>query len=195
MVTTIAENIRSYRKLCGMTQEQLAEVLGVSVGAVYKWESRASLPELQLIMEMADFFEVSVDALLGYKMRDNRLNVTVERLWKASGNRDHDAVTDAEKAIRKYPHSFDVLYAAANLYYTFGGETKNELWLRRAIELLDSARLLVSQCTDPRVNESVIFGRMAEMYELLGETDKALELFKTNRQSRKYQQDKNKNYY
>ena len=180
METNIAENIRSYRKLCGMTQEQLAEVLGVSVGAVYKWESRTSLPELQLIMEMADFFEVSVDALLGYKMRDNRLNVTVERLWKASGNRDYDAVTDAEKAIRKYPHSFDVLYAAANLYYTFGGETKNELWLQRAIELLDSARLLVSQCTDPRVNESVIFGRMAEMYELLGETDKALELFKTN---------------
>ena len=59
METNIAENIRSYRKLCGMTQEQLAEVLGVSVGAVYKWESRTSLPELQLIMEMADFFEVS----------------------------------------------------------------------------------------------------------------------------------------
>ena len=51
----------------GLTQEQLAEVLGVSVGAVYKWESRSSLPELRLIMEMADFFDVSVDALLGYR--------------------------------------------------------------------------------------------------------------------------------
>ena len=180
METNIAENIRSYRKLCGMTQEQLAEVLGVSVGAVYKWESRTSLPELQLIMEMADFFEVSVDALLGYKMKDNRLNATVERLWKASANRDYDAVSEAEKAIRKYPHSFDVVYAAANLYYAFGADTRKEPWLRRAIDLLDGARLLVSQCADPRVNESVIFGRMAEMYELLGETDKALELLKTN---------------
>ena len=53
METSIAENIRAYRKQRGLTQEQLAEVLGVSVGAVYKWESRSSLPELRLIMEMA----------------------------------------------------------------------------------------------------------------------------------------------
>ena len=180
METCIAENIRAYRKQHGLTQEQLAEVLGVSVGAVYKWESKSSLPELRLIMEMADFFEVSVDALLGYQMKDNRLDATAERLWKASGSRNYDAVSEAEKAIRKYPHSFDVVYAAAFLYYAFGAETKKESWLRRAIELLDSARLLVPQCTDPRVNESVLYGRMAEMYELLGETDKALELLKTH---------------
>ena len=180
METNIAENIRAYRKQRGLTQEQLAEVLGVSVGAVYKWESRSSLPELRLIMEMADFFELSVDALLGYQMKDNRLQATVERLWKASGSRDYDALTEAEKAIRKYPHSFDVVYAAAFLYCAFGAETKKEQWLRRAIELLDSARLLVSQCTDPRVNESVIYGQMAEMHELLGETDKALELLKAH---------------
>ena len=105
METSIAENIRAFRKQRGLTQEQLAEVLGVSVGAVYKWESKSSLPELKLIMEMADFFEVSVDALLGYQIKDNQLNVAVERLWKASRSRDYDALSEAEKAIRKYPHS------------------------------------------------------------------------------------------
>ena len=178
METSIAENIRAYRKQRGLTQEQLAEVLGVSVGAVYKWESRSSLPELRLIMEMADFFEVSVDALLGYQMKDNRLNATAERLWKASGSRDFDAVSEAEKAIRKYPHSFEVVYAAANLYYTFGAATRKKPWLLRAIELLKNARLLVSQCTDSRISESWICGMIAEMHEMLGETDKALELLK-----------------
>ena len=120
METRIAENIRAYRKQRGLTQEQLAEMLGVSAGAVYKWESKSSLPELKLIMEMADFFDISVDALLGYEMKDNRLQIMVERLWKASNSRDYDALSEAEKAIRKYPHSFDVVYAAANLYYTFG---------------------------------------------------------------------------
>ena len=180
MKTSIAENIRAYRKERALTQEQLAEVLGVSVGAVYKWESRTSLPELRLIMEMADFFDVSVDALLGYHMKDNRLNASVERLWEASGTRDYEALTEAEKAIRKYPHSFDVVFAGAYLYYTFGAGTKKEPWLRRAIELLDSARLLVSQCTDSRVNESYLCGMIAEMHEMLGETDKALELLKAN---------------
>ena len=102
METNIAENIRSYRKQRGLTQEQLAEVLGVSVGAVYKWESRSSLPELRLIMEMADFFDVSVDTLLGYHMKDNQLNASVERLLKASSSQDYDALAEAEKAIRKY---------------------------------------------------------------------------------------------
>ena len=178
METRIAENIRAYRKQRGLTQEQLAEVLGVSVGAVYKWESRSSLPELRLIMEMADFFDVSVDALLGYRMKDNQLNATVERLWQASRRRDYDALSEAEKAIMKYPHSFDAVFAAANLYYTFGAGTRKEPWLRRAIELLDSARLLVSQCTDSRISESWICGMIAEMHEMLGETDKALELLK-----------------
>ncbi len=180
METRIAENIRSYRKQRGLTQEQLAEVLGVSVGAVYKWESRSSLPELRLIMEMADFFEVSVDELLGYQMKDNRLNATVERLWKAGGSRDYDALPEAEKAIRKYPNSFDTVFAGAFLYYTFGAETKKAPWLRRAIELLDSACLMVSQCTDSRLNESYLCGMIAEMHELLGETDKALELLKAH---------------
>ena len=178
METRIAENIRAYRKQRGLTQEQLAEVLGVTVGAVYKWESRSSLPELRLIMEMADFFDVSVDALLGYKMKDNQLNATVERLRQASRRRDYDTLSEAEKAIMKYPHSFDVVLAAANLYYAFGAGTRKEPWLRRAIELLNNARLLVSQCTDSRVSESWICGMIAEMYEMLGETDKALGLLK-----------------
>ena len=104
----------------------------------------------------------------------------MERLWKASSSRDYDAVSEAEKAVRKYPHSFEVVYAAANLYYTFGAGTRKEPWLRRAIELLENANLLVSQCTDSRINESWICGMIAEMHEMLGETGKALELLKAH---------------
>ena len=61
MELTLAQNIRSYRKQRKMTQEQLSEVLGVTVGAVHKWESGLSVPELPMIVEMADFFDVSED--------------------------------------------------------------------------------------------------------------------------------------
>lgn len=76
----LAENIRTFRKQLSLTQEQLAEVLGVTVGAVYKWEARLSQPELAMIMTMADFFDTSVDVLLGYEMKDNRLQASVDRL-------------------------------------------------------------------------------------------------------------------
>lgn len=76
----LAENIRTFRKQLSLTQEQLAEVLGVTVGAVYKWEARLSQPELAMIMTMADFFDTSIDVLLGYEMKDNRLQASVDRL-------------------------------------------------------------------------------------------------------------------
>ncbi len=47
MTIQLAQNIRTFRKQRALTQEQLAEVLGVTVGAVYKWEAGLSLPELK----------------------------------------------------------------------------------------------------------------------------------------------------
>ena len=58
MELSLSDNIRTFRKQRRMTQEQLAEVLGVTVGAVHKWESGLSVPELAMIVEMADFFDV-----------------------------------------------------------------------------------------------------------------------------------------
>lgn len=46
MEMMLAENIRMYRKKKRLTQEQLAADLGVTSGAVYKWEAKLSVPEL-----------------------------------------------------------------------------------------------------------------------------------------------------
>ena len=93
METRLACNIRAHRKARGLTQEQLAETLGVTVGAVHKWEAKLSVPELPMIMEMADFFDTSVDALLGYELRDNRLGATEERLWQYHRDKDPQGIT------------------------------------------------------------------------------------------------------
>ena len=63
MEMKLGGNIRAHRKARGLTQEQLAEVLGVTVGAVYKWEAQLSVPELSLIVELADFFDCSTYTL------------------------------------------------------------------------------------------------------------------------------------
>ena len=56
MELSLSENIRAFRKQRSLTQEQLAEVLGVTPGAVYKWEAKLSVPELPVIVNLADFF-------------------------------------------------------------------------------------------------------------------------------------------
>ena len=59
------ENIAALRKKKGLTQEELARVFGVTNQAVSKWESAQSCPDVALLPEIAAFFGVSVDALMG----------------------------------------------------------------------------------------------------------------------------------
>ena len=62
---TMGETIAALRKARGMTQEALANELGVSNQAVSKWESNASCPDVQLLPRIADEFGVTLDRLFG----------------------------------------------------------------------------------------------------------------------------------
>ena len=168
MKLTLSENIRMFRKQRKLTQEKLAEALGVTVGAVYKWESGLSQPELSLIVELADFFDVSVDVLLGYRMKDNSIQPILERLDKYCRTLDPAALGEAEKALTRYPHSFEMVYGCAQVYLAFGTGNRDPDQLRRSLELMEQARVLLPQSSDPRINESLISGGMATAWFLLG---------------------------
>lgn len=61
---TLADRISEQRKIKGISQEKLAVELGVSRQAISKWESGQSVPELDKIVRMSDFFGVTTDYLL-----------------------------------------------------------------------------------------------------------------------------------
>ena len=174
----LAQNIRAFRKQRSLTQEQLAEVLGVSTGAVYKWEADLSTPELGLILEMADFFDTSVDVLLGYEMRDNRLEATISRLWELNKAKDRAGLMEAEKALKKYPHNLQVVLAAAFMYQNRGMEDHDRGLLMRSLELMETSLLLFDQNTDPMGDKIIIYQNMADVYVELGEIGKAIEILR-----------------
>ena len=60
----VADRIQNLRKIKGISQEQLAEAIDVSRQAVSKWESEQSTPDLEKIVLMSDFFDVTTDYLL-----------------------------------------------------------------------------------------------------------------------------------
>lgn len=61
---TFAEKLKSIRKQAGMSQERLAEKLGVSRQAVTKWETDAGIPDIENIMAISALFDISIDELL-----------------------------------------------------------------------------------------------------------------------------------
>lgn len=59
----LGKEIAYYRKKQGLTQEALAQMLGVTNQAVSKWESDQSCPDIQLLPQLADVFGIAIDAL------------------------------------------------------------------------------------------------------------------------------------
>lgn len=175
MKVHLSENIRAFRKERKMTQEQLAEAMGVSVSAVYKWESGQSTPEIHLILELADLFHVSTDVLLGYAWQNSSADAALERIAALRREKAYDdAVTEAQKALKRHPNHFEVVYQSALLYLERGGEELN----RRAIGLLDHACGLIRQNQDDAVSEVSIRTLMAKAHLRLNHTEEALRILK-----------------
>ena len=62
-----SENITRLRHEKKITQEQLADFVGVTKSSVSKWEKKQSMPDVLLLPQLAAFFDVSIDELLGYE--------------------------------------------------------------------------------------------------------------------------------
>ena len=66
----IGNNIKKLRQQNNLTQDQVAEKLGVSYQAVSKWENNANTPEIALLPAIAELFGVSIDALFSNNIMD-----------------------------------------------------------------------------------------------------------------------------
>ena len=65
MNINIGENIKNLRKRKDITQEELAEYLGISFQSISKWERGDGFPDITMLPDLADFFNISIDELIG----------------------------------------------------------------------------------------------------------------------------------
>lgn len=78
----IGKKIKELRKQRGITQEQLAESVGVSFQAVSKWENNIALPDIILIPRLANYFSVSIDELFDFNL--NEIEKEIEEIAEES---------------------------------------------------------------------------------------------------------------
>ena len=102
---SFAENIKKYRTLRGLTQEELAAKVGVSGQAVSKWETNDSLPDTAILPDIADALDVSIDLLFGHKTTSADAvmpalfgYITKGDSAKSFDQRTYDIITAAYKA-------------------------------------------------------------------------------------------------
>ena len=83
-----SDNMRTYRKERGLTQQQLAEALDVSLGVISKWEKGLSTPDIHVLIEMAEVFGVSTDTLLGVNLSLKKVDECIDCIGALLEQRD-----------------------------------------------------------------------------------------------------------
>lgn len=93
MNITISENLRKLRKQRNVTQEALADHLAVTPQAVSRWESGAGYPAIEYLPDLAGFFSVSVDELLGVRLSEREARR--ETVYRTIARMEEDGYTPA----------------------------------------------------------------------------------------------------
>ena len=132
------------------------------------------------ILSLADFpqMNTSVDVLLGYQLRDNRFESLNERIGEYCRSMNPEALNEADKLLRKFPNSFEVVYSCAEIYLIFGVGKQNRQRTRRALELLEQALRLIGQNKNPEISEQSIYYKIGAAHMNLGEAEKAIDILK-----------------
>jgi transcriptional regulator with XRE-family HTH domain len=173
------ETIKAYRKEMKLTQEQLAEVMGVTIGAVSKWESGLSNPDIMLLPKLATLFGISIDVLFSFQLMNHSADDLAEEIKTFRYEKQYDKGTEvALGAIRRYPNHFDVIYQTAALFMMQGVERGNQEALEKAMELYRRSCPLVGQSKDEQVSELSIQVSIGEVLTYLGRTEEAYEHLK-----------------
>ena len=106
----LEKRIAELRKDKQISQEQLADILNTSRQAVSKWERGESLPDIDKLKDLATYFDVSIDYLLGYDIKSISVNKFIERIDKCVEESSFDiSIDDVKLMITKNPNNYDLL--------------------------------------------------------------------------------------
>lgn len=112
MKLNIGDTIKYLRKEKDITQDELADILGVSNQSVSRWECGMCYPDMELLPLISDFFGVTVDKLLGVneKIEQNKVKQYLKRFQEAiSSGRVYDCIDIAREGVTEYPNNYTLL--------------------------------------------------------------------------------------
>ncbi|AJP11278.1 transcriptional regulator [Clostridioides difficile] len=190
MQIKIGKVIQRLRKERNLTQEQLAKFIGVSTPAVSKWESGNSYPDIELLPLLADFFNVSIDKLLNYKidLSEEEVMKIYKELESGFAKIEIDLSTEEPKEefrqdlesvkklsnmyIEKYPKSYLLKLRICSLYqmysYKFGKSELND----RVKETTNILEDIVRNTDDIQIKETALI-ILSNAYCMLEDYEKA----------------------
>jgi len=168
MKLLIGENLKRMRREKDITQEQLAEMLGVSYQSVSRWENNSCYPDMELLPTIASFFETTVDKLLGMNetIEKERTDAYLSRFQAAISHGDVEAcIRIAREGVAEYPNNFVLLNKLMYALFIAGDADGNipewkENMIKNDAEITALGERIMKYCPDQNIRLEAT-GRLA----------------------------------
>ena len=137
MSMNLHKTIVDLRRKKGYTQEKLAEMLGVTTAAVSKWETGNSYPDITLLPQLAEIFDVSLDYLFNYSIAEKKtIPEAIKEANLLSKKLDRDgSVAIIAKTLARYPNNTQLIFELARHKFInarYKGHDEREALLQEA---------------------------------------------------------------
>lgn len=172
------KRLKELRLERNLTQTDVANALGVTTQAVSKWESQTSLPDIAMLIPIAEFHGVSVDYLLCHDLAEKEKEI-LDYLQKCEAfvlspkEQWEDTLKETRSMLRKYPKDHRLmLELCTELFMCYKKINSEPKFL---IELLEWGDIIISQSTDSQLRYQVLDLEISAYCEL-GMYEKAREL-------------------
>lgn len=176
MHLNFSTNFATKRKELNVTQEQIANFVGITKAAVSKWEKGQSYPDITLLPKLATFLNVSIDELLGYEAqltKEQQIQIYSDLATKFSTLPYEEVVVEVENLIERYYSCFPFLLVMIQLYMNYANlaPNKEELY-NRISELCD--RVITQSMDHKLITEANIF--LAGIFLIQQKSDNVIEI-------------------
>ena len=173
MDINLKDTLKSLRQQKNITQETLAEYLGITQQSVGKWERGEGFPDIVLLPKIALYFNVSIEELLnvGQARIEEKINEYTEqsKILEKSGDID-TRIALWEKAHEEFPNNHFVM---EKLKSAISVSCPWPYPQDKAERIISLSNRILKESTDTKLRESAIFS-LCSVYESSGDTKKAL---------------------
>lgn len=151
----LSDNLAMLRHKKKKTQEEIADFIGVTKASVSKWENGQSMPDITILPQLAAFYDVTIDELMGYEpqLSSEQINKLHEKLKICFVEQGFDyAVNECHKLVKKYYSCYRFLFTICCLYINHYNMTNDENVQKNILdEALELAGHILENCKDVRV--------------------------------------------
>lgn len=185
MEIKIGENIKRLRKAKGVTQEQIGELLGISVTAVSKWERNETYPDITLLFPLAHYFGITLDELMGYDEEKVQADIDAtlsefRTVWLTDPAKATEIIV---KAYHDYPEDYTVMHHY--MWHLAGdmADNDNGVLLAHKEEFSGICEKILNGCTVEPIRLNA-WNMKAKLLHAEGKTEEALQIYEEKYPSR-----------